>query len=163
MIRPLRQRHSSTIIALGVFIPVAFAAGIAARKPVPEMDALPKELAPAMAQYDRQEWQRTDLFTKSPVQVRLMREHDGAGKFAIELSAGNDFVKPDLIVYWVAGTPTITDRLPDNAMLLGSFGISTLSLPSEAITGSGILVLFSLADNEVVDVTKSIQLNETAK
>ena len=162
MIRPLRRRHRSMVIALGIFIPVAFAVGIVARKTVPEMDALPKELAPAMAQYDRQAW-RTDLFAKTAVEVRLLREQGGAGKFAIELSAGNDFVKPDLIVYWVAGNPTITDSLPGNAMLLGSFGTSALPLPSEAVTGSGILVLFSLADNEVVDVTKPTQFGEATK
>ena len=149
-------------IALGIFIPVSFAVGIVARKTVPEMNALPKELAPMITRYDRQAW-RTDLFKKTPVQVRLLREQGGAGKFAIEFSAGNDFVKPDLIVYWVAGNPTITDRLPDNAMLLGSFGASALPLPSEAITGSGILVLFSLADNEVVDVTKPTQFNQSVK
>jgi len=163
MIRCLRQRHRHTVIALGIFLPVAFAVGIAARRPVPEVNSLPKELRPVVQQYDRQEWQRTDLFTKSPVQVHLMGEHGSTGKFAIALSAPKDFVKPDLIVYWVAGSPTITGELPGDAMLLGGFASVALPLPSKALTTSGVLVLFSLADNEIVDVTKPIQFGETPK
>src|SRR5882724_8006444 len=101
MIRCLRQRHRHMVIALGLFLPVVFAVGIAARRPVPEVNSLPKELAPGVAQFAAQEWQRADLFTKSSVQIRLMREHHGAGKFAVEFCAAKDFVRPDLIVYWV--------------------------------------------------------------
>jgi hypothetical protein len=163
MIRPLRQRHRHFVIALGIFLPVAFAVGIAARRAVPEVNSLPKELAPAVAQFEAQEWQRADLFTKSPVQVRLMREHSGAGKFAVEFSAAKDFVKPDLIVYWVAGNPTITDKLPDNAILLGSFSSTPLLLLDEITKSTGQLVLFSLADNEIVDVSKTIRFNDSTK
>ena len=161
MIRPLRQRHHHIVIALGIFLPVAFAVGIAARKPVPEASSLPKELATAVTQFESQEWQRADLFTKSPVQVRLMREHSGAGKFAVELSAAKDFVKPDLIVYWVAGNPTITDKLPDNAILLGSFSSTPLLLSDEIANSTGQLVLFSLADNEIEDVSKPTLFNDS--
>jgi len=40
MIRPLRQRHRRIFITLGIFLPLAFALGIAARKSVPKMSAL---------------------------------------------------------------------------------------------------------------------------
>ena len=163
MIRPLRQRHRRIVIALGIFLPVAFAVGIAARRTVPEVNSLPKELAPAVARFEAQEWQRADLFAKSPVQVHLMREHSGSGKFAVEFSAAKDFVKPDLIVYWSAGNPTITDRLPDNAVLLGSFNSSPLLLSDEITKSNGQLVLFSVADNEIVDVSKPIRLNDPTK
>lgn len=155
MIRPLRQRHRHMVIALGIFLPVAFAVGIAARKAVPEVNLLPKELAPAAVQFESQEWQRSDLFTKSPVQISLMREHSGSGKFAVEFSAAKDFVKPDLIVYWVAGSPNLTDKLPDSARLLGAFTSSAaLSLSPDAEPDSGALVLYSLADQEIVEVSK---------
>ncbi len=159
MIRPLRQRHRRVVIALGIFLPIAFATGIAWRKSVPEVNSLPKELTPAVAQFAVQEWQRADLFAKSPVRVRLMREHGGAGKFAVEFSAASDFVKPDLMVYWVAGNPTITDKLPDNALLLGSFSLMQLPLSEEVAQANGQLVLFSLADNEIVAVSQPIQFN----
>ena len=157
MIRPLRQRHRRMVIVLGVLLPVAFAVGIAARKPVPGMTSLPKELITSPRTFAVTEWERTDLFTKTPIQVRLLRESAGAGRFAVELSAMKDFVKPDLIVYWVTGSPNVTDTLPDNARLLGVFNSSVaLSLPPDAVSGSGVILLFSLADQEVVEVSKPL-------
>ncbi len=164
MIRPLRQRHRQIVIALGIFLPVAFGVGIAARKPAPLVIELPAALEVASQPFKIIEWQRADLFTKAPIQVRLLREHSGAGKFAITLSAAKDFVKPDLLVYWIAGSPNITDTLPENAQLLGAFNSSSsLVLPAEAATQAGVLMLYSLADNEIVDVSKPIRCNDSSK
>lgn len=155
MIRPLRQRHRHMVIALGIFLPVAFSVGIAARKPVPGMISLPKELVASPQTFASTEWKRADLFPKTPIQVRLLRESVDAGRFALDLSAAKDFVKPDLIVYWVAGSPNITDTLPDSARLLGAFNSSLpLLLSPDAGAGSGVLVLYSLADQEIVEVSK---------
>ena len=161
MIRLLRQRHRRMVIVFGVLLPVAFAVGIAARKPVPGMTSLPKELVASPQQFAVTEWERADFFTKTPIQVRLLRESAGTGRFAVEFSATKDFVKPDLIVYWVAGSPKITDTLPDNARLLGAFNSSVaLSLSPDAGAGSGVLVLYSLADQEVVEVSKPFALQK---
>ncbi len=161
MIRPLRQRHRRMLIVLGVFLPVAFAIGIAARKPVPDMTSLPKELVTSRQKFAATEWERADLFTKAPIQVRLLRESAGAGHFAVEFSAAKDFVKPDLIVYWVTGSQTITEKLPENARLLGTFNASVaLSLSPDAAQGSGVLVLYSLADQEIVEVSKPFALQK---
>ena len=161
MIRPLRQRHRRTVIVLGVFLPIAFVIGIAARKSVPGMTSLPKEFVASPQQFAVTEWERADLFTKTPIQVRLLRESAGAGRFAVTFCAARDFVKPDLIVYWVAGSPNNTDRLPDNARLLGAFNSSVaLSLWLDAQPGSGVLMLYSLADQEVVEVSKPFALQK---
>jgi hypothetical protein len=51
--------------------------------------------------------------------------------------------------------------LPGNAQLLGAFNSSSaLVLPAEAATQTGVLILYSLADNEIVDVSKPIRVNE---
>ena len=161
MICLLRERHRRMVIVFGVLLPVAFAVGIAARKPVPGMTSLPKELVASPQQFAVTEWERADLFTKTPIQVRLLRESAGTGRFAVEFSAAKDFVKPDLIVYWVASSPKITDTLPDNARLLGAFNSSVaLSLSPDAGAGSGVLVLYSLADQEVVEVSKPFALQK---
>jgi len=164
MIRPLRQRHRHIFMVLGVFLPVAFAVGIAARKPVPLANGLAAALTATTQEFNNIEWQRADLFAKSSVQVRLLREQNGAGKFAVAFSAANIFLKPDLLVYWVAGNSSITDTLPGNAQLLGAFNSSSaLVLPAEAATQTGVLILYSLADNEIVDVSKPIRFNESTR
>jgi hypothetical protein len=161
MIRPLRQRHRRMVIVLGVLVPVAFAVGIAARKPVAGMASLPKELVASPQQFAISEWERADLFTKTQIRVRLLRESAGAAHFAVKFSAAKDFVKPDLIVYWVAGSPNLTDTLPDNARLLGVFDSSVaLPLSPDAGSSSGVLVLYSLADQEIVEVSKPFALQK---
>jgi hypothetical protein len=163
MIRQLRQRHRHIVFALGLFLPVAFAVGIAARKPAQLINELPAALAVALQPFENVEWPHADLFAKSPVQVRLLRERNGAGKFAAAFSAAKSFVKPDLFVYWVAGNSNITNTLPDNAILLGEFTSSPLPLPDDAAKSGGVLVLYSLADNEIVEVSKPIQFNNSTK
>ena len=72
------------------------------------------------------------------------------------MSAPRDFVKPDLMVYWVAGSTKIAESLPNNALLLGSFSLAGLTLPSNVPSESGNLVLYSLANNEIVDVSRPL-------
>jgi len=151
------------ITTLGVVLPIAFAAGIAARRPPPSVASLPTELLASPLKFAITEWERAGLFAKTLVRVRLLRESAGARHFAVEFSATKNFVKPDLIVYWVAGNPTVTDTLPETAMLLGSFHSGALALPAEAANADGSLVLFSLADNEIVDVSKPIRFNDSTK
>jgi hypothetical protein len=155
MILSLRRRHRRVFIALGAFLPAVFAIGIATRKPAPVFGAFPAAPAAVAQSFEAVGPQRSDLFAKIPVQVRLWREQIGANRFAVGLSTGQNFVKPDLIVYWDAGNPAITDTVPDNAILLGGFGPSALLLPEQAAKSGGVLVLYSLADGEIVDVSHS--------
>ena len=166
MIRPLRQLHRRVFIALGILLPIAFVVGIAARKPTPVVAELPAALAAGSPTFAATEWERDGLFPKSPVQVRLLREQKKSGRFALALIAAKDFVKPDLIVYWVAGTPALADALPDKVILLGAFNAAVLPLSDEAASVSGTLILYSLANGEIVDASKPISLaslNATTK
>jgi hypothetical protein len=163
MILQLRQRHRRMFLALGILLPVAFAVGLAARKPLPEINSLPKEIAPATTPFAVEMWSRADLFPKSPVQVRLLREQTGVGRFGVVLSAAKDFVKPDLLVYWSDENSISTNALPDNAILLGAFNSASLPLPPNAQNTEGELVLYSLADNEIVDKSKPIHLNDIVR
>ena len=155
MILHLRQRHRRLFSVLGVLLPAAFIAGIAARRPVPSMGLLPDGLASTAVQFPFREWRRVDLFSKAPVQVSCVREESGRGRLALEFAAGQDFVKPDLIVYWLDGRTAVADTLPEDARLLGAFtpGVP-LPLPEDAVKSQGVLVLYSLADGEIVDVSK---------
>jgi hypothetical protein len=164
MIRPLRQRHYHIFAAIGLILPVVFAFGIAARKPFPTMDALPGELGVPVQKFPIRVWQRANVFANSPIQVSLLRDNLDNRLLAMALAADkNHFIKPDLMVYWVDGQPTVNATLPDQAKLLGGFNSGAMPLPAEAAVTNGVLVLYSLADNEIVDVSKPIQFNQPTR
>ena len=158
MIHSLRQQHRRTFLALGIFLPVAFVVGIAARKSVPTVAELPAALAATPQKFEAVEWERADLFSKSPVQVRLLRKQKSSGQFAVSFSAAKDFVPPDLIVYWVTANSSVTNTLPANAILLGTFSAAALPLSDEIVKSNGALILYSLANGEIVEVSKPISL-----
>lgn len=147
-------------MTLGVLLPLAFAIGIAARKSPPNAVERPAGFAVPPG-FEAVEWERTGLFAKSPVSVRLLREKDNSGRLAIECSADKNFIKPDLIVYWTPENSHFTDRLPDDARLLGPFD-SIMTLPEDTTKSGGLLVLFSLADGEIVDISKPIRLQHSS-
>ncbi|MBI5385603.1 MAG: hypothetical protein HZA90_13070 [Verrucomicrobia bacterium] len=155
MIRPLRQRHRVIFCALALVLPLAFAAGVAARKPVPVMAALPSAVGGERPQFDSTIWERDDLWTQPPMRARLL-----AGKtnrLAVELIAARDIARADVIVYWVPGDPKLNDALPDNAVFLGAFTRNgPLPLPAEAAQQAGSLILYSLADHEIVARSKPL-------
>lgn len=154
MILRLRQRHRHIVIMLGVILPVVLVTGMALRKPAPVAQSLPEGLITAQ-KFSTQIWERNELFTKVPVGVGLLSDGANGKGRALHFSAAKDFLKPDLLVYWVAGQPERTDSLPAKAVLLGEFGAVALLLPASATGTNGVLVLYSLADDEVVDVSKS--------
>lgn len=146
------------MFALGIVLPVAFVAGIALRKTVPLRAE--KNWVTELREAEKLVWERGDPFSKIPVRVRLLR---GPAWQRIGFSADRGFAKPDLLVYWAAGNPTIGETLPANAQLLGPFNPSvTLQLPDEASSG-GVLVLYSLADHEIVDVSKPTRFNDPSQ
>jgi len=159
MTLPLRQRHRRMFAVLGVLLPLAFVAGIAAHKPVPAQGSLANQFFSSRETFTTTQWERGDLFTNAPIQVRLLRERAGHGQFALQLSSAHDFVKPDLLVYWSSGAGTIAETIPDNAVLLGVFNSNLpLPFPAETTATNGVLVLYSLADHETVALSKSISL-----
>jgi hypothetical protein len=148
-------------MVLAILLPAAFAVGLAARQPVPTAKALSTALSPAPRRFESVEWKCADLFPNAPVRVCLLREQKQSGRFGIKLTADASFVKPDLIVYWCAGLPPKSGPVPQNAILLGTFNSEALLLPEEATKSGGGLLLFSLADGEVVAATGTLPLPAT--
>ena len=152
MIRPLRQRHRLMVCTLGVLLPIAFTAGVAARKPVPVAVNMPPGLAGKPNDFSKVVWTKTDIWPGQRIVTSLRR--DAAGSLAVELMF-RDLVKPDVLVYWAAGKDTAAEGLPDNARLLGALASRTpLPLPTDVRGEAGRFVLYSLADQEVVAVSK---------
>lgn len=162
MILKLRQRHRWIFAGLGGLLPVALAVGILARRPVPSSAALSPELTSWTQTFTATEYQPDNLFSNAPVRVSLWRDQEN-GRYAVSFSAAKDFAKPDLLAYWVAGHPTSTDVLPQEATLLGAFAGGPLTLPAAAITNGGTLILFSLADQEMVAVSRPARLTDSTK
>ena len=153
MIRPLRRRHRMMVCALGVLLPVAFGAGIAARRPVPVVASVPPEFAGRASDFGTVVWTKTDLWPGQRIITSL--RSDDAGFVAVELMF-RDVVKPDVLVYWAAGKETAGDALPDNARLLGALSNrSPLPIPADVCGEAGRFVLYSLTDHEVVAASKS--------
>jgi hypothetical protein len=162
MILSLRQRHRRVFYAMGIFLPVAFVFGVASRQPVP----LAKELPATFAVRNTTSsvvWERKDLFGKAPVSVQLLQAAGKADADSIRLITDKNFVKPDVLVYWSSGNPAIGDSLPTNAVLLGPLEASELRENEPLTKSPGMLILFSLADGEIVDVSKEIQFNNLTK
>lgn len=163
MIRPLRQRHRRMFGFIGVLLPLAFIEGIVARRTVPETSMLPPELSNTSVQtFTATGYERHDAFENVPVTIRLWRDLS-TGQSAVGFSAPKDFVKPDLIAYWITGQPTDRTTMPTDAVLLGSFVATALPLPAEATTAEGSLILFSLADQEIVQISKPLRFGESKR
>lgn len=157
MIHCLRQRHRHVFAILVVVLPGVFAVGVAARKPVPAIDSLPAALSSKAVAFNAAIWSRDDLFSKIPIRTVLLRERANAGMFAVRLVVPATFAKPDLLVYWSAGSVEGANKIPDDAILLGTFNASgALQLPTDRSSALGTLILYSLADGEIVDVSKPI-------
>ncbi len=162
MILPLRQRHRRLFAIIGVLLPIAFTIGIAARKPVPSTATTPGDLAAASGNFIPTDGELWNLFQRPSIRVRLLYQ-PGTPRRAIRLFAIRDFAKPDLLVYWSPGRLVLKDRLPTNATLLGSFNALALELPAAAAKTEGSLILFSLADQEIVDVSQPSQFIDSIK
>jgi hypothetical protein len=163
MITSLRQRHRRMFALIGVLLPLAFVAGIVARRTVPATSMLPPELSNTPAQtFTATGYEREDAFENAPVTIRLWRDLS-TGQAAVGFSAPKDFVKPDLIAYWITRQPTNRTELPADVVLLGSFVATALPLPAEAATAEGSLILFSLADQEIVDISKPLRFGQSER
>jgi hypothetical protein len=146
------------VCTLGVLLPIAFTAGIAARKPVPVSANVPSGLAGKPNDFSKVVWTKTDLWPGRRIIINLRR--DAAGSLAVELMF-QDLVKPDVLVYWAAGKDTGGEGLPDNARLLGALASRTpLPLPTDVRGEAGRFVLYSLADHEVVAVSKDFTVKK---
>jgi hypothetical protein len=158
MILPLRRRHRRMFAAISFLLPVAFAAGVAARKPIPTT-TLPNPLPSAQATFSINQWERHDLFTDTALRVELLRDASNTNHSAIQMSAPKDFVKADLLVYWLPAESTLKDNIPDDAVLLGAFvSGQLLAVPPTLTAKPGSLVLYSLADHEITAVSKPVTL-----
>ncbi|MEO8429377.1 MAG: hypothetical protein ABI651_19975 [Verrucomicrobiota bacterium] len=156
MIRPLRRRHRVMVCTLGVLLPFVFVAGIAARRPVPVARSVPVELESKLSDFGTVVWTKADLLPGQRIITSLRR--NAASLVAVTFMF-RDLAKPDVLVYWATGKGTAVEGLPDNARLLGALSNGVpLPIPAAARGEAGRVVLYSLADHEVVATSKPLTL-----
>jgi hypothetical protein len=136
---------------------------LAIRRPMPVVQSSVSAFAVEPPHLGHLIWERGDLWPQFSIRTRLLSDSGVGQKFAVELAPTKEIVQPDLIVYWVPTTLKIGDPIPDNVVLLGAF-LQTmptqLLLPAEAAKGSGALLLYSLADHEVVAASKPLEVGK---
>ena len=148
MIRPLRQRHRVMVWTLTVLLPVTFAVGLIARRPVPVVASVSKELTGPVVTPGQVIWTSADLWPGQSIVTTL---HRSAIKAVTVEFMFRDLMKPDVLVYWAAGQETTAKGLPENVRLLGALQNQVpLPFPVDEHGVTGRFVLYSLADHEVV-------------
>src|SRR3954465_12640407 len=120
MILPLRRRHRRMFAVIGILLPAAFVAGVAARKPIPTTAPSAAPLSPRQT-FSQSRWIRSDLFTNIAVRVQLLHDPANTNRIALQIFTPKDFVKADLLVYWLPAESILKDSIPDDAVLLGAF------------------------------------------
>src|SRR5258708_14630177 len=120
MTRSLRQRHREIVLALGVLVPAAFATGLAVRKPIPVVPALPSRVVEGTQRRTVTIWTRDDAWESGSIRTRLIADVSDPARFAIELAPKAEVVHPDILFYWVGAERKLQDSLPEDAYLLGA-------------------------------------------
>lgn len=151
MIRQLRQRHHSILVGISTLLPIAFAAGLAARNPVPPQTTMSGKASNSLRILS----ERPDLW-RADIQTRVLVDVAALDKLAVSLTPKSMLMKADILVYWVNGGKESIATLPDQAVLLGALVPETpLPLPDLGTGENGVLLLYSLADQEIVAVSKN--------
>lgn len=111
MIQPLRRVHARAFLALGIFLPMLFVAGVTSRRtstalPTAQMQA---HTSPALSE-------RTITIDGARVTAKVFREGTGT---SMEISSSPELLAPDVLVY--ASTSESKSDVPTDAVLLGPF------------------------------------------
>jgi len=156
MTRSLRRRHRFLIVGLVVVMPVLFGLCLAARRPFPVGNAAailgtaPGDATGVVVGTIPVHWSIPGITTTF--------YRDLAGHVTVRLDS-HDMASPDVLVYWSVGTGTIHERLPADARLLGAFSHrQALPIPEDATGETGRLLLYSLADHQVLALSRTCTL-----
>ena len=156
MILPVRQRHRMAFVVLALSVPLVFATAIVSRQ-TPATPSPTSNVLFSSPRYETVIWERADFWENHRIGTRLVG--DRQGQFAIEVSETDDLLRPDLLLYWTAADSKVTGVLPENAIFLGSVQPEApiaIKLPSDSGAWPGKLILYSLADHEIIAVSREL-------
>lgn len=157
MILRLRQRHRVIIVGLSVALPLLLSAAVARRRAVPRLAVEQARIIAPMEPFDKLVWSKRNLWPGKSWETALRA--NPAGSLALEFKLP-ELLGPDVLVYWVQGTPRTESELPGTAVLLGKLLNETpLPLLDSQSNTRGQLLLYSLADHKVLARSGSIVLH----
>lgn len=163
MIHPLRNRHRTMIATLAVLLPLLFIAGIASRKNIPASPVLPTADGIGQDMPEMQLWQSEDLWAGLDMVTAL--HHGGTGRMLLELRPQVYLGYPDILVYWLPGPAPGNEKIPGDALLLGTLYDTVkrmFELPAAGLSGESTVLLYSLAQQRIVASATLPALPETA-
>lgn len=156
MILSLRQRHRWMVCTLAVVLPATFVFGVAARRIIPLIQPVSFNLGVELSAYRTLVWSDSNSWPGERISTSLWS--DSLGSLAVEF-AFDKSVGPDVLVYWLTGDTLATDRLPDNAQLLGPFSNrERLPFPGKPGGQHGRFLLYSLANQKVIAKSEVVGL-----
>ena len=159
MIRPLRQRHRMVVLALSALVPAAFVLGVTSRRSLPAVVSIRSAFGSQSAASYEPRWTRDELWEKQQLRTRLL-EDPTRSNLALEVTASEPIARPDVLLYWISGNPNVGDSVPNDAILLGTWiqePPKAIEIPQTA-KGDGRLILYSLADHEILNVSKAFPI-----
>jgi len=139
------------MIGLALVVPAILAAGLLARRPLPQTEAFPG--GPEDLASTRATRAVTSLDDGGRISVALYELEASPSGLAVALSIDVDRGRPEWLAYWAPGEETAGGRLPDEAWLLGALTDNEparFPLPEPAAETRGRIVVYRLIDHEVV-------------
>jgi hypothetical protein len=140
---------------LAVLLPGFFVCGIVARRTVPVISA-PSELHRSLPEHAIRT--EADLWPGKRIKTLFRTTSAGSltAQFRFESSLG-----PDVLVYWIPRETLSGAALPESAQLLGPLSSQT-TFPIPAKPGEvGHFILYSLANQKIVAISKRLPLPRT--
>ena len=144
MIQSLRSVHRRASLGLALVLPTVLVVGLMARRPL--LRAHPKTHNSEARQPIRQS---DHLWTKHAIHSVFLRDASDPTSVQVVLESLDDLFAPDPLVYW-SRELSGSDRLPTNAVLLGTFE-NGKPLRLRESNAKGFLILYSLAQQSIVD------------
>ena len=140
------------IVLLAVGLPMLVAAGLLARRPIPRMERLPEGLVGFASDSSAVGATRVASWDGGSLRASLLVGVDDAAP-AVSIELLQELERPDLLVYWSGDLDAVSERVPGDAVLLGSLAgrhPTVFRLPVEASGTDGQLFLHSPTQGEVV-------------
>jgi hypothetical protein len=147
VIRALRRRHRTLMLALAVALPALLAAALAVRRQVPRLPGLAAAIDGPERSAAREIGPRSvTSLADGWFAATLLATPSAASGLSVATELAVDRGRPEWLLYWSAERPAVGGALPPQCWLLGVLrdeGPRRLELPAAAAGRDGQLVVYA--------------------